>query len=342
MEKIKKTKKQKLSLKEKIFQVHDRTFRSVMQNLDVAKDFLGSYLPAFFKEQINLNDLRPESGIHINSDLKLLATDVLFSASLKNALEERVFILIEHLSNPVRKIPFRIPEYKMIISENYKGDKKGDKYPFVFALLFYHGKPYNYPILLEEAYEDAHQELAKMYPLEHIHVVDLNKIPDEEIKTHKVSGILELIFKHSRDGKILQVLEEIRPKIVELQSRFKNHFKDYIAGLLKYVLEMLEGKKRKLTREEITRNFLIEGENIMISVADVLREEGHQKGWQEGRQEGRQEGQQKGRQEGLKEGKIRAKMEIAKALLRKKIDLKDIQEVTGLSLFKLKELMQDR
>ena len=57
------------------------------------------------------------------------------------------------------------------------------------------------------------------------------------------------------------------------------------------------------------------------------RQEGLQEGRQEGLQEGRQEGLQEGRQEGLQEGR----QQVILNMLRKKLDISLISEITGLS-----------
>lgn len=50
---------------------------------------------------------------------------------------------------------------------------------------------------------------------------------------------------------------------------------------------------------------------------------------------------QEGLQEGIKDGKKEEKIEIAKKLLKKNMDIDEIREITGLSLEKIKKLLQD-
>jgi predicted transposase/invertase (TIGR01784 family) len=66
-------------------------------------------------------------------------------------------------------------------------------------------------------------------------------------------------------------------------------------------------------------------------------EKGLQVGLQKGLQEGLQQGLQKGLQKGLQEGEFKAKIETAKKLIQKGIDIKIIMEATGLSKKDLKK-----
>lgn len=56
------------------------------------------------------------------------------------------------------------------------------------------------------------------------------------------------------------------------------------------------------------------------------------------RLEERAEGREEGRAEGRAEGRVEEKVSVAKALLRKKMSLKDIEEITGLPLVQIKQL----
>ena len=70
---------------------------------------------------------------------------------------------------------------------------------------------------------------------------------------------------------------------------------------------------------------------------EILYYEGHKAGVAEGRRDGLAEGKKVGHASGLKDGKI----EIAKNLLKKNMDNKFIQEVTGLSKEEIEELAKE-
>ena len=79
-------------------------------------------------------------------------------------------------------------------------------------------------------------------------------------------------------------------------------------------------------RKEIFQNGLLEGE---------------QKGRVEGKQEGLREGEQKGRVEGKQEGRIEEKIETAKAMLAKGMEIPLISEITNLPKTQLLQLKEE-
>ena len=69
----------------------------------------------------------------------------------------------------------------------------------------------------------------------------------------------------------------------------------------------------------------------------VGREEGHKEGKEEGRKEGKEEGIKEGRAEGAKQKSF----DIAKRMLKKKIDIETISELTGLTAEEV-SMLKDR
>ena len=73
--------------------------------------------------------------------------------------------------------------------------------------------------------------------------------------------------------------------------------------------------------------------------------EGEQKGRIEGEQKGRIEGKQEGRIEGKQEGRIKEKIEAAKAMLAREMEITLISEITNLpeeQLLQLKDELSSR
>ncbi|WP_145501737.1 Rpn family recombination-promoting nuclease/putative transposase, partial [Yersinia similis] len=66
---------------------------------------------------------------------------------------------------------------------------------------------------------------------------------------------------------------------------------------------------------------------LLMTIAQKLKQEGRQEGHQEGRQEGRVEGIQIGEANGLKKGKL----EVARTMLANGLDRATVMKMTGLS-----------
>ncbi|MBQ9185513.1 MAG: hypothetical protein IJ151_06550, partial [Bacteroidales bacterium] len=82
-----------------------------------------------------------------------------------------------------------------------------------------------------------------------------------------------------------------------------------------------------MTTERDIRNY--------ISFAE---EKGEKRGREEGLKEGLKEGLEAGKKEGIKEGAINAKIEIARNMLVKGLDVETIASYTSLSVDKIEEL----
>lgn len=308
---------------EKIHHLHDLAFRNAMRDLRVAKDFLRYYLPVRFKEIIDLNTLKIESGVYVGPELKLLATDVLFSAYTKGAKKRKIFILIEHLSSPNKIVAVRMLEY-MIATWKDQFVKNRNDLPFVVSLVFYNGPtPYPHSVLIHDLFEASLRKLAKDHIFYQFELIDLNQISDEVIKKHKISCVMELLFKHVHDNKMLEALESLESRIVNLYSKAEG----YVVGMLKYALQKLGNKEGKNFLNSIRRKIPLKNtsENFMVTFAEYYQKKG------------RQEGRKEGRQEGRREGNFEAKIEIAKNLLRKDVSIQEISKITGLKSFQIKK-----
>ena len=63
----------------------------------------------------------------------------------------------------------------------------------------------------------------------------------------------------------------------------------------------------------------------------ALRDQGYRDGLSQGKAEGREEGKAEGKAEGISEGKNERNIEIAKSLVRNKVDMSIIVDSTGLT-----------
>ena len=77
---------------------------------------------------------------------------------------------------------------------------------------------------------------------------------------------------------------------------------------------------------------------LMQDVREIIKEKGRWEGERQGLKKGRQEGLQEGRQEGEREGLKKGRQEVVLNLLKKKLDISVISEVTGLSEKEIKKL----
>ncbi|MFR4487735.1 MAG: Rpn family recombination-promoting nuclease/putative transposase [Escherichia coli] len=164
------------------------------------------------------------------------------------------------------------------------------------TICFYHGETSPYPYSLNWLDEFDEPQLARQLYTEAFPLVDITIVPDDEIMQHRRIALLELIQKHIRDRDLIGMVDRITTLLVR---GFTND--SQLQTLFNYLLQC--GDTSRFTRfiQEIAERSPLQKERLM-TIAERLRQEGHQIGWQEGKIEGWQEGKLEGLQKGKVEG----------------------------------------
>ena len=142
---------------------------------------------------------------------------------------------------------------------------------------------------------------------------------------HRRIALLELIQKHIRDRDLIGMVDRITTLLVR---GFTND--SQLQTLFNYLLQC--GDTSRFTRfiQEIAERSPLQKERLM-TIAERLRQEGHQIGWQEGKIEGWQEGKLEGLQKGKVEGMHEQAIKIALRMLEQGIDRDQVLAATQLS-----------
>ncbi|MDX1917344.1 MAG: Rpn family recombination-promoting nuclease/putative transposase [Rickettsiaceae bacterium] len=319
---------------------HDGLFRKALENEIAAREFLDVHLPSYIKDKIDLSKITLDhKDSFIEKELKKSACDVLIGVELKentssDDLDNKAYIycLIEHQTKPDPIMSIRIMKYMISIWQRFLKNNPNSKLPIIYPLVFYTGKdPYNSPRNLWEMSRDA--KLAKDILIKGYDLINISNIPDHIIKQRRWAGMLEIFMKHIRDKDIISLWREVEEHLPEI---IKHHGgSDYIISFITYSLP----KARE--NDIITLNNLIqnnigqnETEEVMKSAAHKIYEDG----MSEGMQRGINEGMQRGINEGIQRGKIEGKKIIALNMLKKKLPIDMIIDVTDLSIAEISAL----
>lgn len=194
-----------------------------------------------------------------------------------------IYCVIEHQSSAEKNMAFRLMRYATAAMQRHL-DKGYDRVPLVVPLLFYHGEASPYPYSLNWLDEFDDPQLARQLYTEAFPLVDITIVPDDEIMQHRRIALLELIQKHIRDRDLIGMVDRITTLLVR---GFTND--SQLQTLFNYLLQC--GDTSRFTRfiQEIAERSPLQKERLM-TIAERLRQEGHQIGWQEGKLEGLQEG----------------------------------------------------
>ncbi len=266
---------------------HDRIFKTLMSDPALAVDFLKHYLPENVLSSINFNTLVLCPETHINEQLELLSTDILFQVNIANQTSF-IYILFEHQSNVNFLMPFRILQYIIEIWSKHINNSKKNTLPLIIPIVFYHGKkPYDGPTNIRDLI-DGPTELIDSFLFSTFHLIDTNKIPDEKFKQQHLAGFMCFIMKkiYARDfmnskGIIYDMLTNIIKK--EGADALVS-----VVTLLNYLVRYGNIDEPKMFITEVGEVLSISKEveeKFMGTVADYLRNEGRQEGREEVRKE---------------------------------------------------------
>jgi predicted transposase/invertase (TIGR01784 family) len=285
-----------------------------MADIRVAREFFDLHLPAVYREQINLDTLRLCPSMHIDEKLQANYLDVLYQVDLKSGETAYLMLLAEHQSTPDPWMPYRILAYILSIwryhYDQAKGKKKS-KLPLVIPQVFYNGRrKYTESTDIRDLIQ-APRELIDAVLFQPFTLIDVNTIPDEELRAHLWSGLLGFLMKHIHTQEILGHLQTVLEPLRELERLGGEKL---VVTLLEYVLRTGETIQIDVFKAHIQEVFSQEAGEKIMTIAERFEQRGelrgeqrgillgHQAGLQEGRQEGRQAGLQEGRQEGRQEG----------------------------------------
>lgn len=218
---------------EKQPQPHDHYFRKMLSNLTIAKDFLRKYLPKHLQTIINFRSIRLCKESFVGKDLSEKVTDILYSVRIQQQ-EGYIYILVEHQSTPEILMPFRIQEYIVRIMREHLTQTKKNILPIVVPIVFYNGqKNYPYSTDIFDLFGN-HKNLAEEFLLKPFQLIDLSKIPDDELRRNTTLGLMEFVMKniHARD--FLLYMERLGSELSTIEQIVGS---DYIIATIKYVIE---------------------------------------------------------------------------------------------------------
>lgn len=323
-------------MKTTIHQPHDKYFKRNLKDKRVAIDFLKSYVTPQLYKKIDINSLQLTEKSFIVPHLREIHSDVIYKC-LINEVPGYLFFLLEHQSTDDPLMAFRF--LHAIVSLSYEHLKQGyKKLPIILPFCIYHGEksPYPYSTSLYDCFDDS--EFAKEFAFRPFKLIDLTVLSDDEIKTHGLVGLMEMLFKHQRDKNFLTIMRKL------LESQFvQNIIKQlnisYLTDMLNYIVNTSqddsEPKAAQHLIEELIKAFPEEpARKTIMTFAQQLKEEYKQEFMGTFAQQLKQQGRQEGRQE--------ERYEMAKNLLAEGLSLDLVKKVTKLPDLVLTELEDTR
>ncbi|MBP6951135.1 MAG: Rpn family recombination-promoting nuclease/putative transposase [Alphaproteobacteria bacterium] len=311
---------------------HDRFTRSIMANPKVAEEFFQTNLPEQIKSAIDFSSIKLQKESFIDDNLKLQIADLLYAVKF-NGKSGFLYILFEHASKSDPLLPFRMLKYMISIMDNHLKTKKTNKLPFVYPIILYTGKkPYIHSMDLFDLFPAEERELVQETLTSPYHLIDLTKVSDEELKKYLWFGTMALTLKHIHDSDILPFFESIFEVLKELEKQGEE---SYNYTLITYIAGLGNTPHQGDFIKAVKKLEFVNEEKVMSTILEYLKPELLKKVSAQARIQALEEGLEKGRQEGRQKERI----EIAKALLLKGIDIETVAGATELSKEEIKKLL---
>jgi predicted transposase/invertase (TIGR01784 family) len=322
---------------------HDKFFKEVFSHKDGARDFFAHYLPGDILKLLDLSEIEIVKESFIEKELKEYFSDILYKVSLADS-PAYLYILFEHKSYPDRLTALQVLEYMVKIWRlHLNQNPPSEGLPLIIPLVVYHGvKPWRYGTKLSDMLSGPAEPLAPYVPDFQFLLYDLSRYGDEEIKGMIVSRAGLLVMKHIFHDDLPDVLEEVMELLSELSD--KTRALDYVETIIRYVINASDVVSLNDLKTIIEESYFQKKEGELMTIAEQLRREGHQKGLEQGLQKGREQGLEQGLEQGQLEDardSILDNLEVRFGIVPQDIvkELKSIDEIAVLRQLRKKAIV---
>ena len=240
-------------------------------------------------------------------------------------------ILIEHQSTPDKHMAFRLIRYAVAAMQRHL-DAGHKKLPLVVPILFYMGKRSPYPYStnwLKEFIDPAQAQ--KLYSSD-FPLVDITRIPDDDIMQHRSMAALTLLQKHIRRRDLAELSERLS---TILRTGYLSS--SQIATLIHYIIHAGDSANAEIFIRELA-NRVPQYEEELMTIAQQLEQNGIKKGLKQGIEQGIEQGREQGLEQGREQGLEQGKRDIARNMLQHGIDPNIVMKITALSPKELAQL----
>ena len=255
---------------------HDKFFKELFSHKDEAGDFFAHYLPEDILKHLDLTEIEIVKESFIEKELKEYFSDILYKVSLSDA-PAYLYMLFEHKSYPDRLTALQVLEYMVKIWRLHLKQNPGKGLPLIIPLVVYHGvEPWRSGTRLTDLLSGPAQDLADYIPDFEFLLYDLTRYRDEEIKGMIISRVGLLVIKHIFRDDLTDQLKRVMELLAELSD--KKRALEYVETIIRYVINASDAVSLDELKHIIVHSYFQQKEGELMTLAEQLRREGHQKG----------------------------------------------------------------
>ncbi len=251
--------------------VHDKFFKETFSRTDVATNFLEEFLPPNFVQKLELSSLTIDNNSFIDENLEERFADILYTCNYGDKGKVKLAFLYEHKSYKEDYPHWQLNQYMINVWQS--GVKQNKEKPLVvIPIVIYHGKgKWDYQPM-RSYFDNLDESLLKFLPEFEYYLVDLNKVPDQQITNfkNKFLSISTLLFKYNRYKKYVKRIENDLVNLLKLIDNQENN--PFSVSVILYI-QNTDG----LTITEIVSIFTkvsVNLNNIVMTTAQQLINQG--------------------------------------------------------------------
>ncbi len=303
-------------MKKSLYNPHDKFFKAMMAEKDIAIDFLKQFLPSEVSALIDYDSLELKKDSFLDDKLREIFADSVIQCRMKYDKESVFYlsVLIEHKSYPDKNVALQLLQY---LVNAYQSQMKNEQalHPIV-PLLFYHGKQTWAYRSLSGLFPDLKPRLRRYIPDFETVFVDLVRISDTEILE------IENIFLHS--SLIMQRYtdfpEELPDQLKRILKRFaveKLSRKNFEQAIFVYFFEISNLKREEFMN--LVKTIPKDKKSELMTTYEMIEQIGVEKGIEKGIEQNKVDIILKGHQKGA--------------------SIEFLADITGLSPERVKEII---
>ncbi len=321
--------------------IHDSGYKKLFSNRTIFRQLIETFVNQEWVHSLDFDTCEPLDKSFISEHYKETESDLIYKIQFQDR-EVYIYILIEFQSTVDPFMALRVLNYITNFYMDFLVNNRSvNKLPAVFPIVLYNGAaPWTAPVNLSALIEQTPPLGTFGLDFQYFLIAENQYSQEALLKIRNIVSTLFLAESHYD----LDVLE------VELLNLFSTERDRQAVSLFLNWFRQLafHGRLDSDDYESLESIYQNEEEvkTMLVTALEKERErffqnglrEGKQEGLREGKQEGLLEGEQKGLLEGEQKGRIEEKIETAKAMLAKGMEMTLISEITNLSEAQLLEL----
>jgi predicted transposase YdaD len=289
--------------------LHDGMFKHVFSDPLLAADELRAVLPPELVARIDWPSLAPAPTSFVDEVFRQRTSDLVFHARLRDSGESMLlWFLLEHQSTEDWWMLPRIIDTETKMWRSWRRlHPESLHLPAIVPVVVYHGpRPWRAPRDMHELYGLPVDFLVAsgVPPLSCAMIVDdLCAIEDEALRARHMDAYARLCLFAMARAASADFLVRLEAWQTELRLVFGARDPDRIASFMRYTLHVHRHTEPGAVRRHVAAVIGPEHEDVMLSVAEQLIQEGFEKGIEQGREQGLEQGMKKGIRKGREQGR---------------------------------------